>query len=131
MVAALISGVLLAAGHHFFYNNLAGKPVATGGFQLGYVEVSKQQANIALGTTFAFLVRAFLALAVSTAYAQVVWAAVKGRETRLSAIDSMFSILRDVSSFFSGSVWRHPLLILLALTVWYKRSQSIPYITEH
>jgi hypothetical protein len=119
MLAAFIAGVLLAAGHHLFYNHLAGKPVAAGDYQLGQVEVSKQQVNIALGTTFAFLVKAALASAATIAYAQVVWAAIQGRETRLSAIDSMFSILRDISSFFSGPVWRHPLLVLLALTVWY------------
>jgi hypothetical protein len=117
MLVAFICGILLAVGHHLFYSRLAGKPTTTGDYQL--LNVSKQQVYTAIGTAFAFLVKAALALALSMAYTQVVWKAVKRQETTLSTINTLFSILGNVSAFMSVSLWwKYPLLFLLAITVW-------------
>ena len=122
MFTALIFGILLAVGHHMFYSSLSGKPADTDSYRIlgGQFALSKQEVKIAIGTLFAFLVKAALALAVAIAYTQVVWKAVKRQETSLLTVDTLFSILGNVSSFLSVSVWwKYPLLLLLAITVWY------------
>ena len=121
MFAALVFGILLAVGHHLFYSSLSGKAAATDNYQVlgGQLAVSRQEVEIAIGTSIAFLVKAALALAVSIAYTQVVWKAVKRRETSLLTVDTLFSILGSFMSFLSVSVWwKYPLLLLLAITVW-------------
>ena len=117
MLASLLSGILLALGHHLFYSNLNGNPVvATEHVLKG---VTQQQLNITIGTLFAFLVKAFLVVAVSTAYTQIVWSAIKKRATKLTTIDTMFQVTSNIWSFLSFSIWwKYPLLLLLACTVW-------------
>lgn len=117
MVASLLCGILLAIGHHLFYNSLNGKPVGAPEHVLR--GVTRQQLNLTLGTLFSFLVRAFLAAAVTIAYTQVVWRAVKERSTTLSTIDTIFHVATNIWSFLSLSVWwKYPVLLLLALTIW-------------
>lgn len=117
MFGGLAGGVLLALGHHLFYHSLQGKPVESN--VTLFHRFSKQETDTILGTLFAFLVKAFLALAVSTAYTQLVWKTVKKREMTLASLDTMFSILGNVLAFLKVSVWwKYPFLLLLALTVW-------------
>ncbi|RFU27250.1 hypothetical protein B7463_g9088, partial [Scytalidium lignicola] len=113
---ALIAGILLAMGHHLFYQNLEGRIVGTGNVIAG---VSKQQLNFALGTMFAFLVNSLLVLAVYTSYIQVAWKAIKKEETLLSTIDTIFSVTNNVYALAKVSIWgKRPLLLLLAATLW-------------
>lgn len=117
MVASLLFGMLLALGHHLFYAHLDGKPVGAPTHVL--TGVTRQQLNLTLGTLFAFLVRAFLAVAVTIAYTQLVWRAVKRRATTLTTIDTMFHVVSNFWSLGHFAVWwRYPLLLLLALTIW-------------
>jgi hypothetical protein len=117
MMASLFTGMLLALGHHLFYNHLDGKPVGTP--ERVFVGITRQQLNLTLGTMLAFLVRAFLAVAVTIAYTQLVWRAVKNRATTLTTIDTMFHVVSNFMSLGHFSVWcRYPLLLLLALTIW-------------
>ena len=121
MFAALMFGILLAIGHHIFYNSLSGKPAATDNFQVlrGQLTVSKQKVAITIGTSFAFLIKAALTLAVSIAYTQIVWKTIKRQETSLLTINTLFSILGSLLSFLRVTVWwKYPLLLLLAITVW-------------
>jgi len=115
MILTLIGGIALAIGHHLFYNSLAGKPVEGNySIQDGKWGVSKQQINSGIGTAFAFLIKAFLAVAVSTAYLQVVWRAVKRQETPLATIDTLFSAPGSVMAFLGVSVWfKYPILLFL------------------
>ena len=117
MVASLLFGILLALGHHLFYNNLNGKPV--GAPEHVIIGVTRQQLNLTLGTLFAFLVNAFLGIAVTTSYTQIVWGAVKKRATTLETIDTVFYVVTSFWSLVCFSVWwKYPLLLLLALTIW-------------
>lgn len=69
MVTTFVAGCMLSLGHHLFYSNLAGTATPTGYYHaIAGSKISKQEFNTAIGTTFAFLVKAMLALAVSTAY---------------------------------------------------------------
>lgn len=117
MVSSLFCGMLLALGHHLFYNSLNGKPVGTPQHIIRMV--TRQQLNLTLGTLFAFLVKACLAVAVTTAYTQIFWRAVKKRSTILTTIDTIYYGPTNVWSLLSFSVWlKYPLLLLLVLTVW-------------
>jgi hypothetical protein len=71
MVSAFLVGCMLSFGHHLFYTKLAGTITPTGRYNtFAGNQISKQELNTAVGTAFAFLVKAMLALAVSTAYVQ-------------------------------------------------------------
>lgn len=118
---ASFTGVLLATGHHLFYSNLAGSNAPTGAYNIGGTDISKQQFNTAVGTTFAFLVKASLTLAVSIAYTQAFWHSAKGSQKgrQLSTLDTMYSALSNILNFFQVHVWvKYPLLLLLAVIVW-------------
>lgn len=55
-------------GHPLFSQSLAGGPVTTENFNIIGSPVSRQEANIAIGNRFALLVKASLALTVSTSH---------------------------------------------------------------
>jgi hypothetical protein len=83
--------------------------------------MSRQQINTSVGTAFAFLVRTFLALAVSTAYVQVFWSSVKTakRSPTLNELDWANAGLYNFYGLFNlkhGS--KYPLLLTLALLFW-------------
>ncbi|KAL8846410.1 MAG: hypothetical protein Q9221_008491 [Calogaya cf. arnoldii] len=61
MLASLIVGTLFALGHHLFYASLDHKQASTSlaGYYVLGMHISIQQFNTAVGTAFAFLVRAF------------------------------------------------------------------------
>ena len=119
MVGALVAGVLFVGGHHLFYQNLNGKPVSSGSF-FGS-PISKQEANIGIGTAFSYLVKASLVFAMSVAFAQLFWREVMVPRSppTLSSLDSMHSALYDLLALFNIQTWlKNPLLLLIASTAW-------------
>ncbi|RMJ15143.1 hypothetical protein CDV36_005153 [Fusarium kuroshium] len=121
MVGALLLGGLFALGHDLFYNNLAGTTVAADSFELAGAEVSRQQLNLAAGTTLAFLFKSSIVSAVSIAYFQAVWHVVKSRkrEIDISNMDVLLSALGNAISLVSFSTWlKGPLLLLIAIIAW-------------
>jgi hypothetical protein len=117
MVTSLISGMLLALGHHLFYNHLDGKVVGTNEHVIK--GVTPQQLNLTIGTLFAFLVHALLSVAVTTSYTQIVWRAIKKRATTLSAIDTLFHVVSNFWSLMFLSTWlKYPILFLVGVTIW-------------
>lgn len=125
MLGSFVVGVLLAAGHHLFYTSINASP-ATNRHRAFYgVSVpSGQQLNLAVGTAFAFLVKAAFIVSVSTAYYQMFWKYVQDVSTatqapRLGQVDAQFSATSNILAFAkTSSMWRHFLLSLLALLVW-------------
>ncbi|RSL68340.1 hypothetical protein CEP54_002880 [Fusarium duplospermum] len=121
MVGALLLGGLFALGHDLFYNNLAGTTVAADSFELAGAEVSRQQLNLAAGTTLAFLFKSAIVSAVSIAYFQAVWHFLKSskREIDISNMDVLLSALGNAISLVSFSTWlKGPLLLLIAIVAW-------------
>ncbi|RSL64595.1 hypothetical protein CEP53_003997 [Fusarium sp. AF-6] len=121
MVGALLLGGLFALGHDLFYNNLAGTMVAADSFELAGAEVSRQQLNLAAGTTLAFLFKSAIISAVSIAYFQAVWHVFKSskREIDISNMDVLLSALGNAISLVSFSTWlKGPLLLLIAIIAW-------------
>jgi hypothetical protein len=122
MVSAFLGGCLLSFGHHRFYSSLAGTITPTGHYDMFTgSQISKQEINTAIGTAFAFLVKAMLALAVSTAYVQAFWHSAKAsrKGQRLSTLDTTSSILGNALGFLKIHVWvKYPLLLFLAVIAW-------------
>ncbi|KAI0459027.1 hypothetical protein F5B21DRAFT_511806 [Xylaria acuta] len=77
MLGMAIIGILLAVGHHLFYRNLMGKEPPDSIYPVlgNSISLTGQQINLTVGTLLAFLVKAFLGNAVSTAHEQHVWRA--------------------------------------------------------
>ena len=122
MLGALIAGIAFAAGHHLFYRRLNGRTVSTGSF-LGWSSVSEQEANIAIGTAFAYLVKACIGYAISVAFIQAFWreAGVRrqARGAILADLDWIFSALDDMLSLFNFPLWlKYPTLLLTATSAW-------------
>ncbi|KAK5125082.1 hypothetical protein LTR08_005449 [Meristemomyces frigidus] len=116
MVLSLLAGFAFALGHHLFYWSLDGKATPTGSFHVVGRQVGRQQLNISVGTTLAYLVKVSLAFAVTIAFVQAFWRAMKSATPTLAQLNSTFSALGDVSSL--KHLWKHPLLLVLALLSW-------------
>jgi hypothetical protein len=130
MFASLLCGLLLAVGHHLFYTHLNGQPTGSAGHTL-LGGVTRQQLNTTIGTIFAFLVKAFLVIAISIAYAQIMWRDLKQQPTKVDAANTVFSALTSIWSLIHLSVWwRYPLLLLLACAAWYGYC-PVSIIREH
>lgn len=120
-LSSLLVGVALALGHHLFYATLDGRSAPTDSYVVVGANISRQQLNTAVGTAFAFLVKAALALSVGISYTQIFWRRVKEsrRGWTLGDIDTAYSVLSDALSFLRVAVWRRrPTLFLLAVISW-------------
>lgn len=119
MLSSLIIGVALAIAHHAFYSSLAGTAVSSHPIKLVSWTTTQQQVNIAIGTAFAFVVKASLILACSTAYMQLLFGVINQKAFKLEVLDNWFGGLHDLWSLGClASYWRYPLLTLMALTCW-------------
>jgi hypothetical protein len=128
MVSSLVAGCLLCLGHHLFYTGLAGSTAPTGEYDIAGTSVSKQKFNTAIGTAFAFLIKAALALAVAIAYTQAFWRSARNstKGQRLSTLDTTFSVLGNLLNLAKLHVWvRYPLLLLMAVIAW-----CVPFSTS-
>jgi hypothetical protein len=119
-LVAFLTGVLAAIAHHLFYQSLDGQPAPAldQRYRILWGSVSKQEINVAGGTAFAFLVKAALGTAISTAYVQLFWRALMRSDSKktLSNVDTMFSVLSNPVSLFKIWTWRRfPLLLNLAI----------------
>ena len=72
-----------------------------------------------MGTTFAFLVKACLGIAISAAYTQLFWHATAGKRTSLYALDALGSATTNILHLFRFPIWMtYPLMLPLALLLW-------------
>ncbi|KAL9601503.1 MAG: hypothetical protein Q9219_002455 [cf. Caloplaca sp. 3 TL-2023] len=131
MVASLIVGTLFALGHHLFHASLDHTHASTSldGYDVLGMHVSTQQFNTAVGTGFAFLVRACLVSTISIAYFQIfMWTVGKHdtKGTNMDHMDAMTSVLHDLVSLASLRIWwRRPWLWVLAIVAWLTPIASI------
>ncbi|KAI9765995.1 MAG: hypothetical protein M1840_007002 [Geoglossum simile] len=110
MLGSFLVGVCLAVGHHFFYRSRDGRVVRDQG---------QQAWDGRIGLGLAFLVKVFLAAAVSIACVQNLWWVLRSRPVPLAAVDSMFDLLRNAWWFTDVRVWvRGPVVVVLAAITW-------------
>ncbi|CAI6296044.1 unnamed protein product [Periconia digitata] len=111
MLSALAAGFAFFLGHHFFYLSLHHVPTKDAAFE--------QQVNIAIGTAFAFIVRMFLAISVATVFWQLFWHNVRAKETTLSRIDTLSSVLKNVLEFrHVRAITQFPAPFAIAAIAW-------------
>lgn len=111
MSAAFIAGTTGALAHHLFYQWLNQQDVDK--------SVFNQQYNSNIGNACAFLVRALTSLAIGTAYWQVFWRTLQRTSWKIGHIDALYSLIRSIVAFIEvKALYRHPLLVGLALLSW-------------
>ena len=110
LTLAFMSGLCFAIGHHLFYLSLDGIIVENATFT--------QQVNTGIGTALAFLVRSAFVIAVGTAYVQVLWYSLRSERLSISSIDALASLTSTFQAFGSPRIWRHPIVVSLALLSW-------------
>jgi hypothetical protein len=111
MLCSFVFGVSLAIGHHFFYLSRDGSVVR---------DQSQQAWDTRIGLGLAFLVKLFLATAVSIACVQNFWWILRSRPVPLAGVDSMFDLLGNAWGFTNVRVWfRGPVVVSLAAVAWY------------
>jgi hypothetical protein len=128
MLGALAAGTLTAGGHHLFYSHLDGREASSG--NIFGSPISRQEANIAIGTAFAFLVKSSLVFALSIAFAQLFWREAKYAVTTptLARLDSMYSTMYNIFGLCSVPMWfRYPLLALVGASAWYVSCTIVTY----
>ncbi|KUM58723.1 hypothetical protein ACN42_g8440 [Penicillium freii] len=122
MVSALLVAVAFAIGHDAFYQSLNGKPVLNAqpiALLNSSLNVSDQQVYLSLGTLFAFLVKVFLGVSVSTVFDQFVWKSIQTQRTRIGIIDNLLSVLKNGFTVLNLQLWkRSPISMTLALICW-------------
>ncbi|KAL8685418.1 MAG: hypothetical protein Q9218_007774 [Villophora microphyllina] len=120
IIASFICGTLFALGHHLFYASLDHKHASTSSdlYSVLGMHISDQQFNTAVGTAFAFMVRACLMLSISLAYFQIFIWTVKNhgtKGTKLGDLDVMADVLHDFLSLASLRTWRRRPWLLLPI----------------
>ncbi|KAJ6191440.1 hypothetical protein N7519_001461 [Penicillium mononematosum] len=122
MVSSLLVAVAFAVGHDTFYQSLNGKPVLNAqplALINSSLNVSSQQVYLSVGTLFAFLVKSFLGVSVSTVFDQFVWKSIQNRRTRIGIIDDLLSLLKNGFTVLNLQLWkRFPISMALALICW-------------
>lgn len=122
ILGALFLAVALAVGHHCFYAHLSGQLVPSTDYHIAGSTLSRQQANVAIGTAFALLFKSALASAVATSFIQLFWRMLKTskKPTLVSDADAVFSLLSNILELFKISVWRLRCILMtsVAVTFW-------------
>lgn len=118
--ANLIAALAFALGHHAFYSSLDGTVAPAHSYRVAGWYLPQQQINLAGGTALALLVKASLATALGIAYVQVCWWSVRGRATRLTTLDTIFSGEGSPWKFFTATAaFRFPVLGVVAFIMLY------------
>ncbi|OOF95622.1 hypothetical protein ASPCADRAFT_130010 [Aspergillus carbonarius ITEM 5010] len=80
---------------------------------------SDQQINISIGTFFAFLVKALLAMTISTVFDQSTWGRLLHGPTRkIGIIDDLFSAHQNRFQTLNLRLWRnYPMSMILATII--------------
>lgn len=125
MLGSLLSGLAFAIGHHFFYQSFHHQPAPTTFDEMTLLgtKLSLQQFNTAVGTAFAFWVRASLVFAVGIAYLPaMMWSLSTGRDGKvdISSMNILMSALGNLLALtYFNKWWRRPVLYAIALAAWY------------
>ncbi|KAK7409268.1 hypothetical protein QQX98_008578 [Neonectria punicea] len=107
MYCFLLIGILVAIGHHLFYNNLHGK------------DAVDQSAALRYGTFLAFLAKANFGTAIVLAFRQRAWMTVRHKILSLRAVDSLFASINDLSALFNWEAFsRAKLAMCFAIYLW-------------
>jgi hypothetical protein len=107
----LLVGLGVALAHHFMNVCLDNVPIE---------HVSVSQAWISrFSTALAFLAKLSFTTSIGASFVQHQWLRFHQQSFRVGEVDAVTSVLTDLLSLFSSSVWfRHPVLVMTALASW-------------
>ncbi len=97
MLLFFLTGVLIALGHHVYYNTRAGMIVPSSNGPNW--QIQGQELVLRFGLEIAFLTNAFLVNAVGRAYTQCAWSVAKRRTVTIDGLDALFSAFEDPWAF--------------------------------
>ncbi|KPM42968.1 hypothetical protein AK830_g3585 [Neonectria ditissima] len=107
MYCFLVLGIVVAIGHHLFYNSLHGK------------EAVNQSATLRYGTFLAFLAKANFGTTIVLAFRQRAWMTVRHKILSLQAVDSLFASINDISALFNWeAISKAKLAMCFAIYLW-------------
>lgn len=110
MISSLLSGLLLAIGHHFYYTSLHGTIVES---------QDQQEWFFRIGTGMAFLTRAFLSAAIGLACSQILWRTLRSNYITIQGINSLFESIHNAWELTNWELWSvAPALGLVATVAW-------------
>lgn len=110
MLSLFVFGILAGIAHHIYYQSLHDTNVES---------TTTQQWAIRIGTGLAFLAKAALAASVGVAFSQRIWVTLRSKPVSLHAMDDLFSLTVDPTSFFSWEIIsKAKVLCLLAASMW-------------
>jgi hypothetical protein len=111
MIGFLLLSSAMAVGHHCFYLSLNGTTTPNN---------FSQQLNIAYGTAFAFVAKAYMVAAVVSAYTQYIWSDFRKTLITISTIASTFTATTSIVSMLDPRfLWTCKTGAILAALVWY------------
>jgi len=100
-------GVVGAISHHAFYNSLAGS------------EANNQLLMLRYGTALAYLTKASLMAFVILAFRQQIWATFRRKILSVTAVDSLFAVMEDLSVMFNLEIFQQAkVAMFLAVVFW-------------
>ncbi|RFU25352.1 hypothetical protein B7463_g10981, partial [Scytalidium lignicola] len=116
MIGLLVTRAAAALGHHFYYQSLDGKQVATNDSNRN---LQSQQWQLRYGTAFTFFAKTCLAASISVAYQQHIWTTMKRKSISISGINAIFDVISDPFAFLNFSfLWNVKVGAVLAALTW-------------
>lgn len=110
MAGGLTLGTVTAVGHHVFATKFNGQAVNS---------TDQQERYSTVVTGLAFLTRAFLTASAGLAYTQLLWYILRSKTFSLAGADAIFSVVKDLWSFFNWELWSNgSSLVVMAIVVW-------------
>ncbi|KAJ7276455.1 hypothetical protein B0H12DRAFT_23675 [Mycena haematopus] len=115
-----IVALALASGHHAFYASLNNRvPSSANDMTSASLLAHSQAGASAIGTTFAFLVKASLAFSAGTAFLQCAWMLVRQRPFTVPGLDALWSSPHNAVAFLSFDFWRSARgIVLISGLAW-------------
>ncbi|TEY50435.1 hypothetical protein BOTCAL_0276g00160 [Botryotinia calthae] len=116
MCSMLLSGLVLAIGHHVYYNSLNGTPAGNS---------TRQNWSIRFGTAFASLVVVCFKAVTVSALGQYFWTVVRAKGLRISDLDKLYALTSSPTGMFSFSVIKNTTLAAaIGMIFWYVSTTS-------
>ncbi|KIM96598.1 hypothetical protein OIDMADRAFT_205291 [Oidiodendron maius Zn] len=121
MLFTFIFAIALAASHHVFYKSLDGKPPPKTTYEFGglHASLSRQQINLATGAALAFLVKAFLQIAIAKSAEQSMWSSIRTQTLKLETIDRLSTTTSIFWNVFDVRLWRTNFATMMPAVVYW------------
>lgn len=119
MISFLLAGLLIAIGHHLFYQQLDGRPVGSSSWIVAGRMLSSQQRTAFFATGAIFLSKMFFGMCIAKAFDQQLWFTAHRKLIKVGTLEALFSVLNAPSAFFNLEMLsKAKTATFLALILW-------------